>query len=122
MYQLGYIFKLDKDYSKIADFCNRNNLIIKEIEKDINGERQFQIQGIPPLTEEEILEDLRYRREIECFSYINRGILWYNTLTTEQQQELNTWYQQWLNVPQVYLETKPTDIENIIPSKPIWLK
>ena len=65
---------------------------------------------------------MRYRLEQECFSIINRGVLWYNTLTTEQQQELNTWYQAWLDVPQVYLETKPTDIETIIPTKPNWLK
>lgn len=122
MYNIGDIFYLDKEYSARAKFCNENGKMIVEIEKNANGERQFQIQEVPPLTEEDILSELRFRREYECFSYVNRGILWYNTLTTEQQQELNTWYQQWLNVPQVYLETKPTDIENIIPSKPIWLK
>lgn len=73
-------------------------------------------------TQDEILENLRYMRQNECFSVINRGALWYNTLTSEQQQELNTWYQSWLDVPQVYLETKPKDIETIIPAKPSWLK
>ena len=72
-------------------------------------------------SEAQILEELRSRRESECFSYVNRGALWYNTLTSEQQLELDTWYKAWLNVPQVYLETKPTNIETIIPQKPSWL-
>ena len=121
MYKVGLIFRDDDDYSNKAEFCNNNNLRIVEIEADEQG-RRFQIVEIPASTEEKILNNLRARRERECFIYINRGALWYNTLTTEQQQELNTWYQAWLNVPQVYLETKPTDIETIIPTKPSWLK
>ena len=67
------------------------------------------------------IQTLREKRCNECFSIINRGSLWYNTLTSEQQQELNTWYQAWLDVPQVYQETKPANIETIIPTKPSWL-
>lgn len=121
-YNVGEIFVYDDEYSKRAQWCNENGKMIVEIEKNANGERQFQIQEVPPLTEEDILSELRFRREQECFSIINRGVLWYNTLTTEQQQELNTWYQAWLDVPQVYQETKPKDIETIIPTKPNWLK
>lgn len=121
MYQVGDIFTDDAEYSARAKWCNENGKVIVEVEPNENGERCFQIQEIPPLTEEEILEELRSRRESECFIYINRGVLWYNTLTTEQQQELNTWYQAWLDVPQVYQETKPEDIETIIPQKPSWL-
>ncbi|MEG0898509.1 MAG: hypothetical protein RSF40_02210 [Oscillospiraceae bacterium] len=58
------------------------------------------------------LSDLRLRREIECFSIINRGKLWYDTLTAQQTQELNMWYQAWLDVT----ETKQ------IPNKPKWTK
>ena len=120
-YKVGEIFYYNEDYINKAKWCNENNKIIVEIEKDANGERQFQIQEIPSPTEEQILDNLRARREYECFSYVNRGVLWYNTLTNEQQQQLNTWYQAWLNVPQVYQETKPEDIETIIPTKPSWL-
>lgn len=122
MYKLNDIFYDDKEYSQRAKWCNENGYMIKEIDAGEEGKRRFQIVEIPPLTDEKILDNLRTRREQECFSYINRGVLWYNTLTTEQQQELNTWYQDWLNVPQVYQETKPTDIETIIPTKPSWLK
>ena len=56
---------------------------------------------------------LKDRRERECFRIIdNRSTMWYNHLTDEQKQELDKWYQAWLNVT----ETK------IIPTKPEWLK
>lgn len=55
-----------------------------------------------PYTEEERLEvqkdDLRNRREAECYSVINRGELWYSMLTEEQKTELKAWYIAWLNV------------------------
>ena len=44
------------------------------------------------LSEERELEELRRRREKECFSVINRGQAWYNSLTPEQAQELQSWY------------------------------
>lgn len=49
-------------------------------------------------TQDELKNDYRKRREIECFSVINRGILWYNRLTDSQLQELNNWYQCWLDI------------------------
>lgn len=55
---------------------------------------------------------LRLARKRECFELINRSPLWFNSLTAEQQQELQEWYQAWLDVT----ETKA------IPSKPTWLK
>lgn len=63
---------------------------------------------------EELLSDeiLRSRREYECFSYVNRGGLWYDLLTEQQKQELKEWYQAWLDVT----NTK------VIPEKPSWLK
>lgn len=97
----------------------KGNLLYTEHIKEPIYEKQKEYVAY---TQDEILENLRYMRQNECFSVINRGILWYNLLTEEQQAELDTWYQAWLNVPQVYLETKPTDIETIIPQKPSWLK
>ena len=58
------------------------------------------------------LEELRQRREQECFTIINRGALWYATLTDEQVEELNKWYIGWLDCTET-LE---------IPEKPEWLK
>ena len=44
------------------------------------------------------LRQLRAQRETECFPVINRGALWYNTLTEEQISELDKWYHAWLDV------------------------
>lgn len=57
------------------------------------------------------LVNLRFQREKACFPYINRGSLWYGKLTADQSEELNVWYQAWLDVT----ETK------VIPEKPDWL-
>lgn len=62
--------------------------------------------------EEIELSNIREKREIECFSIINRGQLWYNSLTSAQINELNTWYLEWLDAP----STKK------IPTKPTWIK
>lgn len=57
--------------------------------------------------------NLKNLRETLCFRLIdNRSQMWYNRLTEQQKQELNDWYQAWLDVT----ETK------IIPIKPEWLK
>ena len=47
---------------------------------------------------EEVKASLRDRREKECFSVVNRGWIWYSTLTLSQWRELRTWYLAWLNV------------------------
>lgn len=63
--------------------------------------------------EEQLLIELRQRREHECFSVINRGNAWYliNVNTEDRQLELQEWYQSWLDVT----ETK------VIPEKPEWI-
>lgn len=76
-----------------------------------------------PYTQEELsnikLNKLRIQRENECFFVINRGELWYKRLAEEQKQELNIWYQQWLDVTE---ETNKDENGNyIIPIKPSWL-
>lgn len=54
---------------------------------------------------------IRERREKECFKFINRGSLWYDTLTAEQKAELAVWYRAWLDAPQTL----------VVPAKPSWL-
>ena len=50
------------------------------------------------------------RREL-CFPVINRGKLWYDSLTAEQRAELQVWYQSWLNAPNT----------GITPQTPSWI-
>ena len=56
-------------------------------------------------------EVYRRLRQTECFPIINRGRLWYDTLSDEQLSELNNWYRAWLD---------GTDTQSI-PDKPAWL-
>ena len=55
--------------------------------------------------------EIRARREKECFSYVNRGTLWYNKLTPERDIEFQNWYDAWLEAPETL----------IIPKKLEWL-
>lgn len=57
------------------------------------------------------LDDLRLQREIECFPVINRGQLWYESLSENQVAELQLWYQAWLDVTETL----------VIPERPVWL-
>lgn len=102
----------EKDYTQAYQYvCENNKTMIKEISADENG-RRFQILEIPTPTDGEILDNLRMQREEECFLIINRGQLWYDTLSNEYKAELNDWYHAWLDVT----ETK------VVPDKPVWLK
>lgn len=78
-------------------------------EYDVNVEKDY--IEIVRRDDELIIEDFRNRRERECFPYINRGSLWYDTLTNEQKLELQVWYAAWLNVTQTL----------VVPQKPTWL-
>lgn len=57
-------------------------------------------------------QDIRKRREKECFPIINRGSLWYEKLSEEQDAELREWYQAWLDAPATL----------VIPDRPLWLE
>ena len=70
-----------------------------------SDDRQKEIEN------ERELVSLRSQREKVCFPYINRGYLWYGKLTDEQKEELDDWYQAWLDV---------TDTK-IAPKAPEWL-
>lgn len=57
------------------------------------------------------LDELRTRREVECFSVINRGQLWYEGVSVVQLLELRQWYKDWLAVTETLT----------VPDKPTWL-
>jgi len=77
-----------------------------------NGSLILDKDKLEILNGERIVDGLRYKREKVCFPYINRGELWYSKLTTEQKNELNVWYQAWLDVT----STKA------VPETPEWLQ
>lgn len=114
----GYII----GYSEIGGFLNGIEVeesFKKQIEENKIGFYKYE-NGQAVFDEEKYnatqalinQNNIRRRREKECFSIINRGKLWYDTLTAEQTKELNIWYQEWLDAPQT----------GIIPDMPKWIK
>ena len=77
-----------------------------------NGVLSFDSDQDKDVVEKATKEELRIRRERECFSFVNRGQLWYGTLTVKQLAELTSWYLAWLKV---------TDTK-VVPEKPSWLE
>lgn len=104
------IFYLDDTYADKVIFAGENNLTIEEIAPDENGRRfKFVDLDIPEVDE---LAELRYKREVECFSILDKCPFWYERFTDEQKEELKVWYKAWLDVT----ETK------IVPEKPDFIK
>lgn len=76
-----------------------------------DGNLVFDQQQEEALLQEAEVEEIRQRREQECFSVVNRGQLWYELLNEEQKEELKTWYQAWLDATNT----------GVMPQKPAWL-
>lgn len=76
-----------------------------------DGQTLFNEEQDKALQHAMIADDLRIRREKECFSVINRGQLWYEGVTVLQLLELRQWYKDWLNVTETF----------VVPEKPSWL-
>lgn len=66
--------------------------------------------NIIQLPVEEAKKALRQLRDKECFAITDRP-LWYNGLLQEQKDELNAWYEKWLDITETFE----------IPTKPSWL-
>ena len=79
---------------------------VKNNAPDFDSEEDNQIET------ENTKQALRQRRQTECFSYVNRGQLWYATLTVKQIAELTLWYKAWLNVTETMS----------VPERPAWLE
>ena len=115
--ELGSIF-YEIDYPEAFRYVRDKDYTIKELEKDQFG-RKFQIVE-NKRSIQEIMDDLRFLRSEQCFEVVNRGQVWYDTLTQQQKYELSIWYKNWLDITDKY--TEDIAIESIIPMKPEWLK
>jgi superfamily II RNA helicase len=88
-----------------------HSIVLAEVSQGGDArERVWELIGASAQTEEQ-KEDLRKRREAECFSVINRGQLWYEGVSLVQLLELRSWYKSWLNVTETM----------VVPDKPSWL-
>lgn len=118
MFNKGQKFTAEELTQELVDFCNNNNFYLK----DINEVRLakdgrevtyiYELAEVPAPTVEEQREYIRQLRVSKCFSYINRGQLWYDMLTAKQKEELKEWYISWLDAPATLT----------IPEPPEWLK
>lgn len=76
-----------------------------------DGKLVFDEQKLQDLNYNKKIEELRQRREVECFSIVDRSKLWYDSLTPYQLSELKEWYDAWLQVTETLK----------VPEKPEWL-
>lgn len=107
-------------YETVAEYENGGKDVkwvidVAGVEYQPAREETEEIYIYVPYTDEELkniqIEKLRRKREIECFSVVNRGKLWYDKLKEEQVQELDNWYMAWLDITETLVE----------PQKPDWL-
>lgn len=112
----------DNQIENYAIIGEIDNGIIVELQKDfsdenyrhwrlINGELVYDVILQEAVAHEEKLRAIREKREVECFSVVNRGGIWYDTLTEQEKSDLMEWYQAWLEAPETL----------IIPEKPTWI-
>ena len=73
--QLNEIFNIDK-YNEAYEYVIQNGYTIKEIEKNLNGERQFKIVEIPVPSETDNLQN-----------EINELKIWFNEYYTQHEQK-----------------------------------
>lgn len=79
--------------------------------KLVDGELVFDSDKEAAIELEKTKDELRRRREKECFAVVDRSHFWYDNITEEQKIELKQWYDAWLNVTTTL----------IVPDKPNWL-
>lgn len=76
-----------------------------------DGKLVFDEKQAAVLANKEMIDDIRHRRETECFPIVNRGQLWYDKLSKKKKEELEQWYQAWLD----------TTNTGVVPEKLAWL-
>nr|DAO14658.1 MAG TPA: hypothetical protein [Caudoviricetes sp.] len=76
-----------------------------------NGKLILDADKLSSLELSEKQDEIRIRRERECYSVINRGQLWYEGVSISRLVELRQWYRAWLDAPATM----------VIPERPSWL-
>ena len=88
---------------------------------DFNEDMTFNVTKYKNRKAEELKQHLREERQYRCFDIVNRGEVWYATLTQEQFDEIREWYDKWLHITDnINGETKPEDI--VEPEMPKFIK
>lgn len=95
------------------DFLTANNIDSSHLScyKYADGVAVLDNAKLEGQTASAALDEIRYKREIECFEIVDRSPLWHDSLTDEQRADLAAWYEAWLDAPET----------GVIPDKPTWL-
>ena len=109
----GEEYELPEDFDAFIDNCFCFHLVDGKLVRDTEKEAADQV--------EDQKLSLRERREKECFSVVNRGWIWYSTLTLSQWRELRAWYLAWLNVTETMTPPERPDWVDDIDSSRIPL-
>ena len=83
---------------EIPDYIDLSNLNINFFKENSDGSYSFNYAKYDTDLYEKKMAYIRNKRDWECFRYVNRGQVWYDTLTQEQREEIQTWYADWLNL------------------------
>lgn len=121
MKRYAQVWNREKHICNVADNLNLDEKTIKEfaqmgfelldVEFNEYDNKWYEEGHSPAPTNEQEIEKIRERREIECFSVLSKySAFYFQSLTVEQNNEIKEWYQKWLDAP----ATK------IIPNKPKW--
>lgn len=109
--------EIECDYDDIITSYDYNS--IEDLQADLSAHTKKIMNGQLVSTSEaeraeweadrrnEKLDMLRLKRAGMCFPYINRGQLWYDSLSEEQKAELRLWYREWLDVTKTLIEPLP---------------
>ena len=118
----GFHDKQNEDNTRIETSSEERDVIFQEINNRSSEENIYQILGIviqdgklkvdvTPRPIDEQKNIIRRLRKNRVFPIINRSQMWFNSLTEEQKQDIQIWYQDWLNAPQTLK----------MPKRPSWL-
>jgi len=118
----GFHDKQNEDNTRIETSSEERDVIFQEINNRTSEENIYQILGIviengrlkvdvTPRPIDEQKNIIRRLRKNRVFPIINRSQMWFNSLTEEQKQDIQIWYQDWLNAPQTLK----------MPKRPSWL-
>jgi hypothetical protein len=100
-------YKLDD----VKKYLKENNIVLTDGYHKYIDDKIIRVDYLNEVTRLEKIDTFRKKRSSECFSVINRGSLWYDSLSDSQKQELKVWYNEWLDVTKTLVE----------PKKPDWL-
>ena len=115
----GYVssYNLTTDTSSIGGDIVDNPVDLQDFEVNFYC---YKLEGGKLIKDNEKVEEyriinlknqVRTRRQAECFNIVDRSKFWYDSLTEAQLNELKTWYDAWLDAPETL----------VIPTAPLWL-